>query len=469
MSSRSRPSRRWARSRRAARPTCSTRTRARCQSKQPRPRARQYIASRGRGSVIVDVIPDKAGNGARIEVRDKEETTPPTPPAQMRIKVQRPARRGRISRDRPSAGACSCWPRTFRPTPTRPRPSWCAIRRPATLEGIYELPLDSNVPLTRRFVTISGDGDVYFLRTQKSRRGCRRRRLPRARQGQDHRRAAPNRPNLFAMLLRQEGTDRRGAAARPPAGDRNRVRVRGRPVAPDQRRLRPRSGHGMHRLQPHPAARLPARQAGPAGARRSLLLGLPRLARAVPARSWSAASMAGNVCTRNAPRTDVAGVDCSAFVSAAWGLATPLHHRGDPGDHHAGVEPLGPAPGRCAQQAALARDAVPALHARSQGRGDGGRRTGGCNGRVCRNVYPLAALLARGYAPVRFRALANDTRWWRKRGADAATKARRRLERRPPIQPAASELPAFLQTNGANIPRNREQTQGDRAPVRRAD
>jgi len=34
--------------------------------------------------------------------------------------------------------------------------------------------------------------------------------------------------------------------------------------------------------------------------------------------------------------------------------------------------------------------------------------TGGCNGRVCRNVYPLGALLARGYAPVRFKALSND-------------------------------------------------------------
>ena len=34
--------------------------------------------------------------------------------------------------------------------------------------------------------------------------------------------------------------------------------------------------------------------------------------------------------------------------------------------------------------------------------------TGGCNGRVCRNVYPLAGLLARGYVPVRFRAFADD-------------------------------------------------------------
>ena len=33
---------------------------------------------------------------------------------------------------------------------------------------------------------------------------------------------------------------------------------------------------------------------------------------------------------------------------------------------------------------------------------------GACNGRVCRNVYPLASLLARGYQPVRFRALQQD-------------------------------------------------------------
>jgi hypothetical protein len=34
---------------------------------------------------------------------------------------------------------------------------------------------------------------------------------------------------------------------------------------------------------------------------------------------------------------------------------------------------------------------------------------GNCPGRVCRNVYPLASILARGYQPVRFSALVNDT------------------------------------------------------------
>ena len=34
--------------------------------------------------------------------------------------------------------------------------------------------------------------------------------------------------------------------------------------------------------------------------------------------------------------------------------------------------------------------------------------TGGCNGKVCRNVYPLGSLLARGYVPRRYRGLASD-------------------------------------------------------------
>ena len=32
--------------------------------------------------------------------------------------------------------------------------------------------------------------------------------------------------------------------------------------------------------------------------------------------------LAGNICTHNDPRSDTTGVDCSAFVSAAWGLST---------------------------------------------------------------------------------------------------------------------------------------------------
>ena len=34
---------------------------------------------------------------------------------------------------------------------------------------------------------------------------------------------------------------------------------------------------------------------------------------------------------------------------------------------------------------------------------------GACNGRVCRNTYPLSSLLARGFLPVRYRALVDGT------------------------------------------------------------
>ena len=117
--------------------------------------------------------------------------------------------------------------------------------------------------------------------------------------------------------------------------------------------------------------------------------------------------LAGNVCTRNDPRTDVTGVDCSAFVSATWGLSThfttaaipaiasPLNNVWDmrPGDalnkpHSHVMLFLRFTPDRKAE----VMESSP----------------GACNGRVCRNVYPVAALLARGYTPVRFRALANE-------------------------------------------------------------
>jgi len=116
--------------------------------------------------------------------------------------------------------------------------------------------------------------------------------------------------------------------------------------------------------------------------------------------------LAGNVCTRNAPRSDTAGVDCSAFVSAAWGLASHFTTQAIPAIAKP-IDPLDLRPGD-----ALNR---PGSHVMLFLRFTPGRMaeviesSGACNGRVCRNVYPLSSLLARGYVPVRFRALAGDT------------------------------------------------------------
>src|SRR5262249_35276187 len=65
------------------------------ESKKARPRARQFIATRGAGAVIADIIPDKGGNGALIEVRAKDAPNPqdanpderPFTPKQLRLKV----------------------------------------------------------------------------------------------------------------------------------------------------------------------------------------------------------------------------------------------------------------------------------------------------------------------------------------------------------------------------------------------
>ena len=36
------------------------------------------------------------------------------------------------------------------------------------MEGVYELPLAESIAMSRRFVTVSEDGDVYFLRTRRA-------------------------------------------------------------------------------------------------------------------------------------------------------------------------------------------------------------------------------------------------------------------------------------------------------------
>jgi hypothetical protein len=119
-------------------------------------------------------------------------------------------------------------------------------------------------------------------------------------------------------------------------------------------------------------------------------------------------TLAGNWCTHNAPRNDVAGVDCSAFVSACWGLSTHFTTSAIPAITRRLDNPWDLQPGDALNK--------PGSHVMLFLRFTADRKaevmeasTGGCNGRVCRNVYPLSSLLARGYAPVRYRALANET------------------------------------------------------------
>jgi hypothetical protein len=367
---------------------------------------RQYIASRGKGSVIADVIPTKSDSNVRIEVEtmDTNETI-----AQLSLRVAN--RLGTVefleidNSDRfyvlgeniPDSG----------------RRAFTFVARYASngkLEGVYELPLE-NTPLSRRFVTISGDGDVYFLRT-----------------GTDSVEVVgvgfrPIRDDaLVTELRRPRATAKKNLHEPEPDPKFDAVAA----VRPSDRQQAIQTAFAFEGLQWKltPANYGPEPDTTCSGfdrIRRPWYLQgkVNQEVRGVPY-CWGchgslanfrqridAGAMAGNVCTRNAPRSDVAGVDCSAFVSAAWGLSVHYTTAAIPAIAKRLENPWDLKPGDALNK--------PGSHVMLFLRFTPDRKaevmessTGGCNGRVCRNVYPLGALLERGYVPVRFRGLADD-------------------------------------------------------------
>jgi len=366
-----------------------------------RPISRQYVASRGKGSVVADVIPDKALNSVRIEVHtaDANETV-----AQLNLRV-----RGRL-------GAVEFLEIDYanrlyvlaEDIPNSAKEAVTFVARYASngkLEGIYELPL-TNTPLTRRFVTISGDGDVYFLRTKPNDievvgvgfRSLRDTAIVDVRPP-----VAPSPLSAFFDSFKAI------AAVRPS----NRQQVIETAFAFEglQWKLTPANYGsdpdstctGFNRIRRPWYLQGKVNQEvrgvpycwGCHGSLASFRLQMDR------------GTKAGNVCTHNAPRPDVAGVDCSAFVSAAWGLSVHYTTAAIPAIAKPLENPWDLKPGDALNK--------PGSHVMLFLRFTPDRKaevmessTGGCNGRVCRNVYPLAALLSRGYIPVRFRALSDD-------------------------------------------------------------
>ncbi len=367
--------------------------------KQGRQRSRQYLASRGKGSVIADIIPEKNESGALIEVRtiDGNQLV-----AQVHIRVR--SRLGAVefleidNSDRLYVLAESI------PESSSGAATFVARYSPAgALEGIYELPL-ANTPLTRRFVTISGDGDVYFLRTQRTGVevvgvGFRPLRNVKAIDVRPPQTASAPSPNKFGAI----------AAVRP--SNRQQVIEAAFAFEGIQWLLTPQN----YGRDPDTACtgfsriRRPWYLEGKVGQQ---VRGVPYCwgchgSLAQFRANVERGTMAGNVCTRNAPRADVAGVDCSAFVSATWGLSVHYTTAAIPAIAKPVDNPWDLRPGDALNK--------PGSHVMLFLRFTPDRKaevmeasTGGCNGRVCRNVYPLASLLSRGYQPVRFRALADD-------------------------------------------------------------
>jgi hypothetical protein len=365
-----------------------------------RARARQHIASRGAGLVTADIIPDENDAGARIEV--SHENNDASPFARLHIKVRN--RLGAVEfLEVDRNGRMYVFAENL---PTSSGRAGAFVVRYASggaLEGVYELPL-SDVPLSRRFVTVSSDGDVYFLRTQAKDvevLGVGFRAL-----GHDD---VIDVQTSMQSTPGKKSTPGLAAAVRPLT--RQRVIETAFAFEGVQWKVNPAAyGHDPDTACTGFAGRI---------RRPGYLHGkLGQEVRGVPY-CWGCFGsldqirtkiergvLAGNICTNNTPRSDATGVDCSAFVSATWGLATHFTTTAIP-SIASRISPSDLRPGD-----ALDR---PGSHVMLFLRFTVDRKaevmessTGGCNGRVCRNIYPLASLVARGYEPVRFRALAND-------------------------------------------------------------
>ena len=189
------------------------------------------------------------------------------------------------------------------------------------LEGVHELPLNSGVALSRRFVTVSPDGDVYFLRNRKGGTdvlgvGFR----PMKKDAVID--LGPPRPQTtLATFARLPGAN---AATRPV------TRAQVLETAHAFANIRWRVNPGAYGPDPDMACNGFNRIRRPGYLHGKLnqevqgipycwgcMGSLPQIASII-----ERGGRAGNVCTRNDPIRSLAGVDCSAFVSASWGLST---------------------------------------------------------------------------------------------------------------------------------------------------
>jgi hypothetical protein len=373
--------------------------------KQGRKASRQYVASRGRGSVIADITPaaEKGDSSVFIEVRTMDDNENV---AQIRLRVK--DRLGAVefleidNNDRLYILA-----ENIPDTATGAGTFVARYAINGELEGIYELPLE-NTPLTRRFVTISGDGDVYFLRTTRTGVdvvgvGFRPLRNVKAIDVRPARSPGiadtGTQPNKFTAIAAVRPSNRQQVIETAFAFEGIQWLVTAQNYGPDPDTAC--SGFSRIRRPWYIQGKQGQQVRGVPycwGCHGSLANFRAQLDRGVKA---------GNVCTKNNPRNDSAGVDCSAFVSAAWGLSVHYTTAAIPAIAKPVSNPWDMRPGDAFNK--------PGSHVMLFLRFTPDRKaevmessTGGCNGRVCRNVYPLAAVLARGYQPVRFKGLADD-------------------------------------------------------------
>lgn len=370
-------------------------------SPRPSGAGRQLVASRGMGPIEVTVTRDQGEASAALDVRKQKAAAVV---AKLKLKVS--DKLGAVEfLDVDQQGRMYVLAENI-PTVTIDGASTFIARfsRAGALEGLFELPLTPSVALSRRFATVSPDGDVYFLRTRKGVVdviGVGFRPLKNAKVI-DFGRPAPTTAAL--------AQDRKGAIAAVRPLTRQRVQETAYAFESITWRVNP-SAYGADpdtRCDGFNRIRRPGYLIGRAG---ETVRGIPYCwgcQGSLPqiASKIERGVLAGNVCTRNTPRSDVTGVDCSSFVSAAWGLSTHFTTMAIPSIAARIDNPwdlrTGDALNKPGSHVVLFLRFTPDKKAEVME-----ASPGSCNGRVCRNVYPLAALLERGYEPRRFRALAD--------------------------------------------------------------
>ena len=276
----------------------------------------------------------------------------------------------------------------------------------ARLEGVYDLPLAQSTGVSRRFVAVTPEGDVYFLRN---------------RNGSSSVLGVGFRPIAKGKVIgfERDGVQfdlggfpklRAGHVAVRPLTREQVIRT-GMEFANVHWKVTP-SAYGSDPDMACSGFNRVRRPGYLHGRLNQTVVGIPycwgcqgNLAQI--ADELRKGERAGNVCTRNDPRPGLVGVDCSAFVSAAWGLST----------HFTTIAIPSIARNLSSGWDLLPGDALdkPGSHVMLFVRFTRDKKaevlessTGGCNGKVCRNVYPLGSLLARGYRPMRYRGLLSD-------------------------------------------------------------
>jgi hypothetical protein len=386
-------------------------------------RRQQLVDTRGKGPVTADVVLANRTT-ADIEVRQRGQTTRL---AKLQVKVG--DRLGAVEfLEIDNDGRMFLFTENIPSSQLDESATAYVVRYSAQgrLEGVYDLPLSQSLGLSRRFVAVSPEGEVYFLLTRKT--------------GVD----------VVGVGFRKIAS-RSGVIDRPGARPMSRITGRRGPIAAVRPLTRKRVvetafAFEQVRWQVTPATygpdpdqacsgfqrvRRPAYLSGKAG---HTVRGIPYCwgchgsLHSILAK-FERGTLAGNVCTRNEPRSDVAGVDCSAFVSAAWGLASHFTTIAIPAITTPLADPWDLLPGDALNK--------PGSHVMLFLRFTPDRKIEvmeaaprACNGRVCRNVYPLASVLARGYTPVRFRALANEPAPSETAAADSSAGAKQRPDAR---------------------------------------